>query len=117
MTTLATTTLLALALLVSGATAKPRVWVTSKQPVVVRGTGFHPVERVGLTLTAKGLEKHRVLRVSRTGAFTARFTGTDLPAKGCLGLVVRAVGAAGSKATFRLPDNAVDCAPPQPPDS
>jgi hypothetical protein len=115
MTSLAAS-LLALALLVSGATAKPRVWVTSKQPVVVRGTGFHSLERVELSLSAKGLSRHRALKVSRTGAFTARFTATSLPAKGCLGLVVRAVGAAGSRATFRLPDNAVDCAPPQPTD-
>jgi len=114
MATIATTALLALALLFSGTTAKPRVWVASKDPVVVRGTGFRPVERVDLSLTAKGLSKHRILRVSRTGAFTARFVGTELSAKGCLALVVRAAGAAGSKATFRLFANAIDCPPPPP---
>ena len=113
MATVATTSL-ALALLVSGATAKPHVWVTSKEPLVVRGTGFHPVERVDLSLTTKGLNRHRILRVSRAGAFTARFVGTELPSKSCLALVVRAAGAAGSRAVFRLPVNAIDCPPPPP---
>jgi len=107
------TLLIGVALVLSGATAKPRVWISSPDPLTVRGAGFHAREHVKLTVTGNGVSRQRQLTAARTGAFTARFA-TPFPAKHCFALLVRAAGAAGSRATMKSPPNAIDCPPPPP---
>jgi hypothetical protein len=82
------------------ASAPPRLAITTRTPtLVVRGTGFHARERVTVTL---GTVVERV-RATPLGVFTVN-TGVALSR--CEGIIVRAVGAAGSKALFKLPQPA-----------
>ena len=85
----------------AGATSSPpRLALAARTPtVVVRGTGFHAQERV--TVTA-GTMVARV-RATRLGSFTV---DTGVVLSRCTGLVIRAVGAAGSKVLLKLPQPA-----------
>ena len=75
----------------------PRLALAARTPtVVVHGTGFRPRERV--TVTAGTVVTHA--RATRLGAFTLD-TGAMLSR--CSGLVVRAVGNAGSAVFLKLP--------------
>ncbi|HEY3182774.1 MAG TPA: hypothetical protein VGJ77_08075 [Gaiellaceae bacterium] len=97
---------------VTGASAvgKARVWLSSQQPLVVRGTGFEARERVSVTVAAGDLSRHRAVSATATGAFVVRFTGTSVD-DACAPVSVRAVGAHGTYATWK---RVTDCAPLQP---
>lgn len=89
------------ALALTGAAAAtsspPRLAISARTPtVVVRGTGFHANERV--TVTAGTAVAH--VRATRLGSFTV---DTGVVLSRCTGLVIRAVGGAGSKVLLKLP--------------
>lgn len=87
-----------------GTRAAPRIWLVS--PTVVRGSGF-PMGKV----TVKAQTRVVVVRVSRTGRFTARFV-VPIKAAGCQVAAVTAIGARGTRATLKVPGSARDCPPP-----
>jgi hypothetical protein len=95
--------LVLLALAAPGAAApRPTLVVTQFAPLTVTGAAFAPNERVVVTVVV-GRAKHvRRVRAGAGGRFRARFEVTA--ALGCGGgLAVHALGAAGSKATAKLP--------------
>jgi hypothetical protein len=68
-----------------------------QQPLVVRGTGFRPGEKV--TLAAKGLQSsHATARADGSGEFEATLRGL----KNCDSVTVTAFGSKGSRAEFNL---------------
>lgn len=74
--------------------------LVDKAPLVLRGTGFKPAERVRLTVKAGAQRRVRALIASRTGTFQTTFT--QLRVDPCE-LDARAVGAAGTAAAYKLP--------------
>jgi hypothetical protein len=73
-------------------------------PLVVRGTGFKPHERVRVTAAPGGVRRV----VSRAnGRFTATFAAS---VDRCVGLSVVAEGTRGDRAALKLPQPA--CPPP-----
>ena len=71
--------------------------IVSEQPLVVRGQGFKPGERVKLLVTVGGRAAPTgAARASRAGRFTARLRAAARPSEA---VVVQAVGARGSRAT------------------
>jgi hypothetical protein len=81
----------------AAASTPPRLAIAARTPtVVLRGTGFHPRERV--TVTAGKVVAHA--RATRLGTFTV---DTGVALSRCTGFVVRAVGSAGSAVFFKLP--------------
>ena len=74
--------------------------LTQRQPIVLRGRGFQPWERVRVMLETR-VTRVRELRAGRGGSFTATFAGTIFPH--CGGVFARARGAAGSVATLKIP--------------
>lgn len=86
-----------------------RVWLADRSPLVVRGAGFAPAERVTVTVTGAG-RFVRAVTATRSGAIVARWTA--VPAKaGCAALFIRAVGARGTVTTAKVAG--IEC--PQPP--
>lgn len=83
----------------SNAAAQPRLAFGQLFPLTVNGTGFRGRERVRVTLTGARTASLRVT-ADRRGRFTARFS-VRVPT--CGSVVVRAVGAAGSRASRELP--------------
>jgi hypothetical protein len=81
----------------SGPAATPTLAPVQQQPLVVKGTGFRPGEKV--VLAAKGLRSsHATARADEGGAFEATFRGL----KNCDSVTVVAVGSKGSRAEFNL---------------
>jgi hypothetical protein len=77
--------------------ARAQISPVQQQPLVVKGTGFHPGEKVALT--AKGLKSSRATaRADGSGEFKATFRGL----KNCDSVSVVAVGSEGSRAQFNL---------------
>jgi len=77
--------------------ARAQIGPVRQQPLVVKGTGFHPGEKV--VLTAKGLQSGRATaRADGSGEFEATFHGL----KKCDSVNVVAVGSEGSRAQFNL---------------
>jgi hypothetical protein len=77
----------------------PALRVADRQPLVVRGTGFRPNERVRVTVSADGDSATRRLRASRRGVFSANFAPVALHP--CDGLFASATGASGSRAKLK----------------
>ena len=78
----------------------PALRIVDDAPVVVRGTGFYPLERVRVTLTRNGRVTTRQARATSAGTFRAGFGLIALDP--CVGfVVVRATGARGSRAVAR----------------
>jgi len=71
------------------------------KPLVLRGKGFKPSERVRLTVEASGQRRVRTLVASYSGGFVAIFT--QLRVDPCE-LEARAAGAAGTNAAYKLPE-------------
>jgi hypothetical protein len=90
------------------ATGSPRLTMVSRTPLVVRGTGFRPEERV--TVSALTSLRTVVVRTRATagGVFRVRFGSFTQPCG--RPFAVRARGAAGSSALLRLA--APPCVPP-----
>jgi hypothetical protein len=90
----------------AGTTAKLRL--VSERPLVVRGSGFRPAERVVVTALTATEPKRVVVRASGTGRFGATFR---LPNQPCgKAFAVRAVGGTGRIATVAVPSP--PCVPP-----
>jgi hypothetical protein len=68
----------------------PALRVVDAEPLVVRGSGFQPGERILVRATGRTAPLAKRVRVSRTGVFTVRF---DALYDYCLGVnLVRAIG-------------------------
>ncbi|HEV8105135.1 MAG TPA: hypothetical protein VGP69_15495 [Gaiellaceae bacterium] len=74
--------------------------LADRQPVVLKGRGFRPLERVRVTLETR-VTRIREVRAGRTGSFAVTFLGTNVPH--CGGMFAHARGAAGSLATLKIP--------------
>ena len=97
----------------AGTAAKARIWLADRSPLVVKGSGFKPHERV--VVTAQLGSRYVVRRVATAaGTFTATFT-TAGGKVGCNGIAVRAAGARGTVAVLKVPG--MECPPPPPVDS
>jgi hypothetical protein len=74
-----------------------RLGIVSEDPLVVRGCGFKPGERVKLVVAVGGkASAATATRASRAGRFKVRLRTKTRPSDA---LVVQAVGARGSRAT------------------
>jgi hypothetical protein len=86
--------------------------VTKLTPLEVRGSFFRARERVRLTVSYSEVQRSRVVRASRVGAFAVTFQTLYL--ERCGGeVIVSAVGARGSRARTQLTPPSV-CPPPPP---
>jgi hypothetical protein len=74
--------------------------LTDTQPVKLTGLHFHSGERVRVTVVAETARRTRLVRATRAGAFVATFS--ELSTDRCGELSAVAVGARGSRATFKL---------------
>lgn len=74
--------------------------VASRQPIILRGRGFHPLERVRVTLVTR-VTRVRIIRAGSTGKFTLNYPGVNVPR--CGGLFAHARGSSGSDATLKIP--------------
>ena len=82
------------------------ITITSRSPVVVRGTGFQPSERVTVSVSAKATYK-KVVTVSRLGAFRVTFRGLAIGS--CQPYSAQARGNRGSIASLKV---IAECAAP-----
>ena len=101
--------LVALALVPAAAPSalRARVWLADDSPVVVRGSGFHPAERVAVTV-AVGKSFQKTVVATATGTFVARWNAS---AADCHSTYIKAVGSMGSRAVVKI---AAECPPPPP---
>jgi hypothetical protein len=86
----------------AGAT-HPTLRVVRMNPLVVRGSSFHPSERVRVTLRFRTTIRMRSTRTSRTGTFSVDLgavAGYD-PCNDSL--AVSAMGATGDRAAVKIP--------------
>ena len=88
--------------------ARASLRLVDETPVTIAGKGFKARERVTVTAVASGAARKKVVYASASGTFTARFP--TLQGRDVCGLIVRAVGASGSRAVLRLVDRM--CPPP-----
>ena len=91
---------LAVAALVAGGTSapKPALRPLDLDPLTLRGTSFKPGERVKLLLSASPVVRSKVVRAGELGRFRVVF---NVAPGRCDSVVVQAIGARGSRATFR----------------
>jgi len=101
-------TSLALAVPAASAAAVPSLQSVATRPLAVHGAGFRPSERVTVTVASPGGVRVHVVRATRSGSFTTRFTAVWLDR--CARWSVTARGRAGSLAVLR-PGRFVDCSP------
>ena len=92
------------------AVARPSVRVTDTAPFTVRGSHFAALERVRVTVDSKS-NAVRTVTTTGLGAFFVRFR--TLQVGYCPSYSVTAVGAKGSRATFRFVSR--ECPPPPAP--
>lgn len=90
----------------SPATATPSLRLVDSSPLTVKGVAFKARERVRVTATLESGTLRAVARATRRGTFVVTFEEISVRC----GFTVRAVGAAGSRATLKLPQPA--CPPP-----
>jgi hypothetical protein len=90
------------------ASARPALRVVDERPLVVRGYGFRPRERVAVAAQASAGQQRVVVRASTLGRLAVTFRLPVLPCTGTL--VLRAVGSGGSRAALRVP--VPPCVPP-----
>jgi hypothetical protein len=84
------------------AATHPSVRLISASPARVAGSGFHPRERVLVTVGAGADALRGTVRSSARGAFVVRFA-KPVPRSACGQLVVSAVGARGDRAAWKSP--------------
>ena len=80
------------------AAAKATVKIVKLSPLTIRGIGFKPAERVTLTLSA-GAAGTAKGTATATGILTVSFPKAKVTA--CTSYTLRAVGASGTKVTFK----------------
>jgi hypothetical protein len=78
------------------ARAHPALRILRMAPLSVRGSGFHPRERVRVRLRSPETSATRRVRSTGRGAFTAGFR---VPVDRCSGFTVTAVDGSGRRAT------------------
>lgn len=96
---------LALAVPAASANGGARVWISSNQPLVVRGSGFHAGTQVTIVVSKLKQSFRMSMPSSTSGGFTARF-GSTLPSR-CGTTVVTATASDGQRAISRIVAN--DC--------
>lgn len=84
------------------ASSKPTVRLLVPSPATVSGKGFHPRERVVVTVENGTAKLSKTIRTSVQGSFMARFTQAA-PGGTCGQVVVTAVGARGDRAAWKSP--------------
>ena len=90
------------------ATTAPKLRLVSPQPLVVRGEGFLPRERVAVTAITMIGPRRVVARASVRGRFVATLGLVSQPCGDAV--AVRALGARGSAAWVDVPSR--PCVPP-----
>ena len=94
-----------------GDTGRPAVYVRDLEPLTVVGARFRPAERVRVVVWSSGRFARAVTSDGR-GRFVVRFRGVHVDE--CASYLVRATGAAGSRAVLKpVPP---PCPPLQPAD-
>ena len=94
---------------IASAARGPSVDLVRERPLTIRGAAFHPGEHVRLTIRVGEKRTTRTVVATRRGAFLAAVPAAG-PYDPCLEtLRVTALGAAGSRASEKLPQRA--CAP------
>ena len=83
--------------------------LVSVAPVLDLGRAFKPFERVRLIVPSRDVTAQRTLRASRLGAFRTTFVSITITDRCSMDLLVRAVGARGSRAAAKLPQ--LQCPP------
>jgi hypothetical protein len=86
----------------------PKLRLVSPQPLVVRGEGFRPAERVVVTALTLSGPKRVVVLATATGRFGATFRLASQPCGRAF--AVRAVGTRGSRAILNF--HSSPCVPP-----
>jgi hypothetical protein len=94
-------------LLVSGGAAKPALRPVDLDPLTLAGSGFRANERVTLLIAAPPVVKSTRVRASARGRFRVVFR---VAVGRCDPVVVQAIGARGSRATYQ--HDTVGCAMP-----
>ena len=84
------------------AKAPPKLHLADMQPVVVRGTGFKPVERVKVTTVVDSIRRARVVHSTRTGSFVVTFATIERFDPCNSSFAAYATGAAGDKASLTV---------------
>ena len=84
------------------ASTQPSVRLARPAPAQVAGRGFHPRERVRVTVGTGTAALRKTVSTTARGAFVARFT-TAAPRPRCGSYVVTAVGARGDRAAWKSP--------------
>lgn len=85
----------------------PRVWLSDKSPLVVRGSGFKAHEHITVTVTAAG--RHvRSVTAGAGGTFVARWASGIVVKHGCVTIAIEAVGSRGTVAARKVPG--LECA-------
>ena len=90
--------------LTGAATGPAALRLVARQPLTVAGRGFEPLERVHLVASWESGKAIRHTQATRSGSFLVRFSGNRLGR--CDALIVRAVGARGSRALLEPPQPA-----------
>jgi hypothetical protein len=90
--------LCAVAATAPAAATKATVRIVKLSPLTIRGTGFKPAERVTVTLSAGAAGSARGIA---TAAGTVTVTIPKAKVTACTAYTLRAVGAAGTKVTFK----------------
>jgi hypothetical protein len=86
----------------AGAKVAPSLRLTDTKPVVVKGTGFRPLERIKVTGIVDEHRHVRLVRSTRTGSFVATFA-TIVQLDPCTSSFrAYAVGALGDKASVTV---------------
>jgi hypothetical protein len=83
----------------------PRILLVERAPLVVRGAGFRPGERVRVLLLA-GSRVTAVTRVSQAGTFVVRF---ERSVGRCTRFSLLASGSGGSRARLLPTRKSIDC--------
>lgn len=86
----------------------PKLRLVSQQPLVVRGVGFRPAERVVVTAITPAGPKRVAVRATATGRFNATLRLVDQPCGDAV--AIRALGSRGSRAWLDVA--ARPCIPP-----
>lgn len=93
--------------LVSGGAAKPALRPVDLDPLTLRATNFRANERVKLLFSAPPVSSSRIVRAGPRGGFRVVYR---VAIRRCDSVVVQAIGARGSRATFQR--DAPDCIEP-----
>lgn len=93
--------------LVSGGAAKPTLRPVDLEPLTLAATNFRPNERVKLLFSAPPVSSSRTVRAGVRGRFRVVYR---IALGRCDFVVVQAIGARGSRATFQR--DAPDCIEP-----